>query len=89
MAQQIIKQPDGNYAIWSSVVDDFIFTDATKDEILKHFGAEAYEYARKKALDTMDELDEGKTPYYQFTKSYAECLEILKKRKDVEEGEAR
>jgi len=30
MGRQVVKQPDGNFAIWSSVVDDFILGDATR-----------------------------------------------------------
>lgn len=33
MPHAIVLQPNGKYAIWSSVVDDFIYLDLTKDEI--------------------------------------------------------
>lgn len=43
MGQHIVKQPNGKYAIFSSVVDDFIAYDATPEEIAGHFRQEAIE----------------------------------------------
>ena len=33
MPHCIIKQPDGNFAIWSTIVDDFLVLNITPDEI--------------------------------------------------------
>jgi len=33
MGREIIKQPDGKYALWSTIVDDFILTDCEPEEI--------------------------------------------------------
>ena len=32
MARRIVKQPDGLLSVWSTIVDNFIITDATKEE---------------------------------------------------------
>jgi len=46
MGQQIIKKDDGKYAIWSTIVDDFLVDYATKEEII--------EYLREKTLREFD-----------------------------------
>jgi hypothetical protein len=35
MGRAYMKQPNGKYAIWSTVVDDFICLDATWDEVVE------------------------------------------------------
>lgn len=35
MARSIVKQPNGLYAVFSSVVDDFVATDATEEELIE------------------------------------------------------
>jgi len=37
MGKQIIKQSDGKYCIWSTIVDDILFYDMTKKEVYDHF----------------------------------------------------
>ena len=43
MGRQIIKQPNDKYAVWSSVIDDFIIINATPDELIEGFIEEAKE----------------------------------------------
>ena len=33
MAHQIMEQPNGKFAIWSTIVDNFILLNATEEEI--------------------------------------------------------
>lgn len=33
MSREIVKQPDGKFAVWSTIVDDFIYEDLSKDEV--------------------------------------------------------
>lgn len=33
MGWGVYKQPDGKYAVWSSIVTDFVYYDATREEI--------------------------------------------------------
>ena len=35
MGHQIIKQPNGLFAVWSTIVDDFVMVDATPEEIIE------------------------------------------------------
>lgn len=35
MSHVVAKQPDGLFALWSTIVDDFILIDATREQIIK------------------------------------------------------
>jgi len=41
MSRQIIKQPDDNFCVFSSITDTFIITDATKEELIEILAKEA------------------------------------------------
>lgn len=34
MVRKIVKQPNGKYAMWSSVIDDFLYIDLTEEEYI-------------------------------------------------------
>ena len=77
--EQIIVQPDGQYAIWSSVVDDFIYTNiSSKEEIIEIFVHRARHNITRQVNNTIKLLNDNKKPYFQFTKTFIECLEIIK-----------
>jgi len=88
MARMIIKRPDGKYAIWSSIVDDFIFDGITKKEWVKHRIKEATERVKKDLKDVFKAVDEGKPErfYLWFAMTYEEAKklrdEIHKKKKE-------
>ena len=42
MPHAIVLQPNGKYAIWSSIVDNFLYLDMTKDEAIKTWIDEAF-----------------------------------------------
>ncbi len=48
MGQQIIKQPDGKLAVFSSVTDSFIRRHATSEELVEWRAAEAADAARER-----------------------------------------
>ena len=75
MGQQIIQQPDGLFAVFSSITDSFIVTEATQEELVEWRAQEAADAARvstraelKRVLDP-----ENKRPYAQFTLSWEEA----------------
>lgn len=71
MSWQIVKQSDGRYAIWSTVVDGFIVEDAGKEEIIECYKErfeEKWKRKKKELNKTIEQLDEGKNPYFQFAK---------------------
>lgn len=49
MGQRIVKQPNGRYGIFSTVVDTFTVYDATLDELIEHLRNEAAEAAERDA----------------------------------------
>ena len=77
MGQQIIKQPNGKYCLFSSIVDSVTYYNMTKEEIVEVWTEDARKDFEKKVNDTAEKLDKGKKPYFQFTMSYEEMLETI------------
>ncbi len=70
MGQQIVKQPNGQFAIFSSNVDRFIAYDATPDEIYQHFRALAIEDSdrhTKRGLEDAERYGQERTDKYLTT----------------------
>lgn len=79
MGQQIIKQPNGKYAIFSSIVDDFILIDADPRDIVDEWVGKYKLDTEKKVTEIIAALEEGDKPYYQFTMSFDEAVKMIKK----------
>ncbi len=80
MPDQIIKQPDGKFAVWSTVVDDFTILGATVDELAEYYGRKAYAAATGSVRDVIRELDNNEKPYYQFIMTWEEANELRDSR---------
>ena len=82
MGHQIMKQPDGKYAVWSTIVDDFILLNASPENIIEM----EIEYQRSRiesgVRDIVNKLNEGFKPYFQFTVSFEEAMELRNKKGD-------
>jgi adenylate kinase len=78
MGQQIIKQPDGLLAVFSSIVDAFIVVDATPEEILDWRAEEAAAKERERTQRELDAVlaDDPRKVYYQFAKTWEEAAEM-------------
>lgn len=74
MGRQIIKQPDGRYAVWSSVVDSFVMIDASPEEIIDDMLADEKDRIQKQVAEVIAKLAAGKKPYHQFTMTWAEAM---------------
>ncbi|MCW2768174.1 MAG: hypothetical protein JWO11_4133 [Nocardioides sp.] len=76
MGNQIIKQPDGHFAIFSSETDTVIVWDATADEVVEWFAEWAAEMARQTAGRHIDNVAAGepRKSYAQFAMSWREAL---------------
>lgn len=74
MGQQIIEQPDGKYAVFSSVVDSWILIDATREEIADHFAERAAERSRWDTEREFRRIDEGIRYAHALTFDEAEEL---------------
>ena len=78
MGTQIVKQPNGKYALWSSVVDDFTLLDADASDIIDSLVDDFRTRTVANVNRVIAELERGGNPYLQFTKSFDECLAIIK-----------
>ena len=95
MAWQIIKQPDGNLAVFSSNVDDWVATDCTPDEVEELFAEEAGRDLARRLREVREhianvEAGEARKSYYQFAMTHAEAGErIAEVHGHEKEGEER
>lgn len=79
MGRQIVEQPDGKYAIWSSIVDDFVVVDCENaSEIIDVMVEDARRDIERNVLRVLAQLDSGEKPYHQFTNTFSECLERIR-----------
>jgi 2-iminoacetate synthase ThiH len=76
MGRQIIKQPNGKYCIFSSVVNNIINYDMSPEDIIETWAEEAKKEITENVNHIIDELNKGGKPYYQFTMTYEELKEI-------------
>lgn len=78
MGQQIIKQPDGRLAVFSSVVDAFIVVDATPEEIVEWRAEEAAQQARERTRTELDYVLSGnpRKAYFQFALTWEEAAKM-------------
>lgn len=79
MGWQIIKQPNNNYCVYSSVLDHLVFADVNEDELKEFYKEEAGRRGVNKVDDVLRDLDEGKKPYFQFTMTFDEMVESVKR----------
>ena len=70
MSRMIIKQKDGKYSIWSSVVDDFIYTDCTKEEWIEIRKEETCKQVENDLNIIFEDFENGKIPRWYPTKKY-------------------
>lgn len=75
MGQQIIRQPDGRLAVFSSITESFIVTDATSEEIIEWRAEEAAETARERTKVELKRVldDTLGSPYHQFMLTWEEA----------------
>lgn len=87
MGWQIIKQPDGKYCIFSSVVDNVTYYNCSKEQIVGVFIKTEVERVRKEVLGIIDSLDDGYKPYHQFTKTFDQMIATIEDIHGKEEVE--
>lgn len=76
MGHQIIKQPDGRFCVFSTMVDSIVYTDATAEELADLYAVEAAEKARIETRRITDAVRDGRARsiYGQFAMTYDEAL---------------
>lgn len=67
MARQIIKQPNGLYAEYSTIVDAFIMADATAEQIIQNARQEAADRAERQCKEAIERADAGMTRGFGLT----------------------
>ena len=72
MARQIIKQPNGTYSEYSSIVEAFVFVNATASELIRNARQEAADAAEEKCTAALKMADSGAKG--QFGVSFDEAL---------------
>lgn len=76
MPQQILQQPDGNWCVFSTVVDGLILVDATEEELVDWAGEEAAKNAREDMVRRIRRVKEGTEPFRrQLTYAEAKALD--------------
>lgn len=78
MGWQIIKQPNQLYCIFSSVVDDVIYYNGNRQQIINAFVQDRTKELVKDCNRLMDELDGQEKAYGQFTMTFEEMLDTIK-----------
>ena len=87
MGRQIIKQPNGKFCVFSSIVDNVISYDMTEEEIINKFVADSREDIERRVKEIISQLNNNEKPYYQFTHSYEEMLKTIKNIHGEEEAD--
>ena len=78
MTEQIIKQPDGKFCIFSTIFQAIAVYDATELEIRAYFIEEAAKEIHRRMDERFSKLNKGEPAYHQFTMSYREAVEVTK-----------
>lgn len=78
MSEQIVRQPDGRFAVFSTITDTIHIYDATAQEIVDHFAEKAAADARQKAQRLVDLVaaDNARAAYFQFALTWQEALDM-------------
>jgi hypothetical protein len=75
MGYQVIRQPDGLLAIFSSITDTWVVYDASPDDVVGWFADIAERDAREAARRTVDVVMAGEASkrYFQFAMTFNEA----------------
>lgn len=77
MGYQVIRQPSGQLAIFSSHTDTVVMWDATSEDVTGFFVDLAVGRAQREIEHVLDRVlaDDARAVYYQFAKTWDEALE--------------
>jgi hypothetical protein len=75
MGHQIIRQPDGMLAVFSSVTDTWILYNASPEELEDYYAEQAAEDARRRTREILAHVlaGEPRKAYYQFAMTFEEA----------------
>lgn len=75
MSEQIIKQPNDLYCVWSTIVDDITGYNMTRDELVEDRVQGTRTLIEADIDRKLEQLERGENPYFQFTMTYEEVFE--------------
>ena len=78
MGRQIIKQPNGRYCIFSSIVDNITHYDMEENDVVELWVEEQRRDISSKVREIIQSIESGGKPYHQFTKSYEDMINLIK-----------
>lgn len=77
MGHQIIKQPDGRYAVFSSFTDQWVMWDATAEDLERYYAEKASNEARERTRDLIGRIERNpRRAYYQFTMTFEQANRV-------------
>lgn len=85
MGEQIIRQPDGKLAVFSSIVDASVVVDATPEEIIEWRAENAADAARARTEGELRRVANTDKPYAQFTLSWEEAAAMDRENRPPDE----
>lgn len=86
MGRQIIKQPNGKYCVFSSVVDSITDYDMSVEDIIKDW-SKSWGDVSEKVNEIIAKLERGEKPYYQFTLTFDEMLVVVEETYGKDESD--
>lgn len=91
MTYQVIRQPSGDLAIFSTYTDTIVMWDATRDDITGFFVNLAASRANRETEHILDRVlaDDPGAVYHQFAKTWTEALEMDREHGGEAHKEAR
>lgn len=87
MGRQIIKQPNGRYLIFSTIVDNVTHYNMAPEDIIDLWVERERKQITEDVNKTISRLDKGEKPYHMFTQSYNETMDLIKEIHGVDDSE--
>lgn len=78
MSHLFVKYGEDRWAIWSTVVDDFIVYDATAKEVIEYEAERAYDRQEDRSRRKVQSIKKGKDVYPLWRGPPEEKIEELK-----------
>jgi len=78
MGSQIIQQPNGQYAIFSTITDTIVMWDADAGDVEEYFVTRAANQERGRVRDILKHVTAGRPEkaYYQFVMTWTDALRM-------------
>ena len=83
MGHQIVRQPNERFAIWSTVVDNFIAYDCTPEDWIQMRIKEEEKLIRKNVMEIVKNLESGQNGYKSRTLPIDNLFDGLKRVKRI------